>query len=383
MASPACLTVRLASDVEHVRRGEEAQSPPLLYEGAVSPEPLPSPDVATQPSSECLTNDLCAFLYERTGLSWLADTGYYALVKPARILLIIAAALVLRYVVRRMIKRVTRGTAVERRRGLFHPLRERMPSSLREATSMRAERRNQRAQALGSVMQSIASVTIFSVAGMMVLGEIGMNLAPLLASAGIAGLALGFGAQNLVKDFIAGLFMLLEDQYGVGDLIDIGDVSGTVEAVGLRITTIRDGRGALWYVRNGEIARVGNRSQGWAVVVLDVPIGFAGVEEATRVLQAAAAALAEDPEFADLMLEPPQVLGVEHISIDGAVIRATAKTTAASQAQVGRELRRRLTGALEAAGITAHLSAGRNYVRPPQPREGATDTVDNGTAGAT
>jgi len=118
-------------------------------------------------------------------------------------------------------------------------------------------------------------------------------------------------------------------------------------------------------------------------VVLDVPIGFAGVEEATRVLQAAAAALAEDPEFADLMLEPPQVLGVEHISIDGAVIRATAKTTAASQAQVGRELRRRLTGALEAAGITAHLSAGRNYVRPPQPREGATDTVDNGTAGAT
>jgi small conductance mechanosensitive channel len=350
---------------------------------ALAPAPSPSPDVATQPSSECLTNDLCTFLYERTGLSWLADTGYYTLVKPARILFIIVAALVLRYMIRRMIKRITRGAGAEPRPGVFQPLRERMPSSLREATSMRSERRTQRAQALGSVLQSIASVTIFSVAAMMVLSEIGMNLAPLLASAGIAGVALGFGAQNLVKDFIAGLFMLLEDQYGVGDVIDIGEVSGTVEAVGLRITTIRDVRGVLWYIRNGEIVRVGNRSQGWAVVVLDVPIGFAGVEEATQVLRTAAAALAEDPEFADLLLEPPEVLGVEQISIDGAVIRATAKTSSATQAQVGRELRRRLTGALEAAGITAHLSAGRMYVRPPQPRQDATDVVDNGTAGAT
>ncbi len=120
-----------------------------------------------------------------------------------------------------------------------------------------------------------------------------MELAPLLASAGIAGVALGFGAQNLVKDFIAGLFMLLEDQYGVGDVIDVGDVSGTVEAVGLRITTIRDARGVLWYIRNGEIIRVGNRSQGWAVVVVDVPVGFAGVEEATDVLETAAATMAD------------------------------------------------------------------------------------------
>ena len=154
---------------------------------------------------------------------------------------------------------------------------------------MRSERRKQRAEALGSVLQSIASVTIFSIATMMVLSEFGVELAPLLAGAGIAGVALGFGAQNLVKDFIAGLFMLLEDQYGVGDVIDLGDVSGTVEAVGLRITTIRDARGVLWYIRNGEIIRVGNRSQGWAVVVVDVPVGFAGVEEATEVLNAAAA----------------------------------------------------------------------------------------------
>ena len=170
---------------------------------------------------------------------------------------------------------------------------------------MRSERRRQRADSLGSVLKSIASVAIFAVAVMLILGELGVNLAPLIASAGIAGVALGFGAQNLVKDFIAGLFMLLEDQYGVGDVVDVGEASGTVEAVGLRITTIRDARGVLWYIRNGEIVRVGNRSQGWALVIVDVPVGFAGVEEAAAVLRAAAAGLADDPEFADDLLEPP------------------------------------------------------------------------------
>ena len=138
-------------------------------------------------------------------------------------------------------------------------------------------------------------------------------------------MALGFGAQNLVKDFIAGLFMLLEDQYGVGDVVDVGEAIGAVEAVGLRITTVRDGRGVLWYIRNGEIIRVGNKSQGWAMVVIDVPIGFAGVEEATAVLRTAAAAVAADPEYAADFVEPPQVLGVEQITVDGAVIRTIAQ----------------------------------------------------------
>src|SRR6266542_6364311 len=166
-----------------------------------------------------------------------------------------------------------------------------MPSALREATGLVSERRRQRAEALGSVMRSIASASIFVVAVMLVLGEVGVNLAPLLASAGVVGLAIGFGAQNLVKDFLAGLFMLLEDQYGVGDVIDVGDVSGAVEAIGLRITTIRDVRGVLWYIRNGEIVRVGNKSQGWAMVVVDVPIGFASVDRAVEVLRDAAAGM--------------------------------------------------------------------------------------------
>src|SRR5262245_42889011 len=170
-----------------------------------------------------------------------------------------------------------------RQAGLLRPLRERIPPSMQESAAGRNERRRQRAEALGSVMRNLASVTIFAVTAMLVLAELGVNLAPLIASAGIVGVALGFGAQNLVKDYIAGIFMLLEDQYGVGDVVDFGEADGTVEAVGLRITTIRDGRGVLWYIRNGEIVRVGNRSQGWSLVVVDVPVGFVGVDEATGV----------------------------------------------------------------------------------------------------
>ncbi len=344
-------------------------------------EPVPSPG-ASDPSNGCLTNDLCEFIFRETGQGWLADTTFYLLVKPFRILLILVIALILRYVVRRMIRRLTR-SAGDGRPGLLRPLRERMPTTLQEATGLRSERRRQRAEALGSVLGSLASLTIFAVAGMMILGELGLNLAPLIASAGIAGLALGFGAQNLVKDFIAGLFMLLEDQYGVGDVVDVGEASGTVEAVGLRITTIRDPRGVLWYIRNGEIVRVGNKSQGWALIVVDVPVGFAGVEDAVAVLREAAAAMAEDPEFAGDLIDPPEVLGVEQITMDGAVVRTTIKTASEAQWRVGRELRRRLTEALESAGIAQQITASRVFVRPPTPPGASTGPSDHGVAGAT
>jgi small-conductance mechanosensitive channel len=352
-----------------------------------APTPSPTPSHSTQaPSTACLNSDLCSFVYQKTGLGWLADTGLYLLVKPFRIVLIIVAALILRYVTHRLVRRLIRGDAKPERAGLWRPLRERMPTSLQEATGLRSERRRQRAEALSSVLQSIASVSIFAVATMLVLGELGVQLAPLIASAGVAGVALGFGAQNLVKDFIAGLFMLLEDQYGVGDVIDVGEASGTVEAVGLRITTIRDGRGVLWYIRNGEIVRVGNRSQGWALVVVDVPIGFAGVEEATSVLRSAASALAEDPEYAPDLLEAPAVLGVEQITVDGAVVRTTMKTASEKQWSLARELRRRLTEALESAGITAHITGTRGFVRPRHPSSdsaSSADPGDHGVGGAT
>jgi len=350
----------------------------MRYETQVPP-PIFLADPSPQPSLTCPAGaDLCHYIYQQTGLPWLAASSYYVLVKPLRIVLILLLAIVARFLLQRLINRLVRSTTDDKHPRLFNPLREHIPTALREATGLLPERRRQRAEALGSVLRSAASATIFSVAVMLVLGELGIDLAPLLASAGIAGIAIGFGAQNLVKDFLAGLFMLLEDQYGVGDVVDVGETSGTVEAVGLRITTIRDARGVVWYVRNGEIARVGNKSQGWALVIVDVPVGFAGVEEAAEVLRTAAAGLAEDPQWTDDIIDAPEVLGVEHITVDGAVLRTAVKTASDAQWRVGRELRRRLTEALERAGIAAQIGAGRMYVRPPV----AGEAVDNGGAGS-
>ncbi|WP_433619486.1 mechanosensitive ion channel family protein [Dactylosporangium sp. CA-139114] len=319
-----------------------------------TPKPGSTPSCADK-------SGLCELVYDQTKSKWLAESSYWLLVKPVTILVIIVVALIIRALIHRAIDRLIKHTVSDNEAGgaMLRPLRKRLPT-----LSAPSERRNQRARALGSVLRSIASAVVFTIATMLVLGEVGINLGPLLASAGIAGLAIGFGAQNLVKDFIAGLFMLLEDQYGVGDVVDVGEVTGTVEAVGLRITTIRNSGGVVWYVRNGEIVRVGNKSQGWAVVNVDVPVGFVSVDQATAVLQETADAFANDPDYADDFMDPPQVLGVEQLNADGAVLRTTVKTSNEAQWRIGRELRRRLTDSLERAGITAQLSAARMYIRP-------------------
>jgi small-conductance mechanosensitive channel len=141
-------------------------------------------------------------------------------------------------------------------------------------TALVDERRKQRVRALGAILRSAASVTIFSIAGFAVLGDLGINLAPLLASAGVVGVAIGFGAQNLVRDYLSGIFMLVEDQYGVGDVITVGTATGTVENVTLRITRMRDVNGVVWHIRNGAIETLGNESQGWARAVTDFPVPF-------------------------------------------------------------------------------------------------------------
>jgi small conductance mechanosensitive channel len=310
---------------------------------------------------------VCNLVWKASGSTWFAEGSYYILVKPLRIISILLIALLARYLLHRTINRLVRTTAEGSVPTILKPLRERIPTATPDPAVVVPERRRQRAEAIGSVLRSLVTAVIFSIAVLLVLGELNFNLAPLLASAGIAGVAIGFGAQTLVKDLIAGLFMLLEDQYGVGDVVDLGEATGVVEAVGLRITTVRDGHGVLWYIRNGEIIRVGNKSQGWAMVVIDMPIGFAGTEEATAVLRTAAESVAMDPELATEIVEPPEVLGVEQVTVDGAVIRTIAKTTADGQVPVGRELRRRLAEALENSGITARIAASRMYPRPSAP----------------
>jgi small-conductance mechanosensitive channel len=297
---------------------------------------------------------------------WVAQGGYVFILKPVRIIMIIAIALLIRWLLHRAISRLTASTSRAAMPALLRPLRERTEITAEEAKFI-PERRRQRAEAIGSVLRSFVSAVVFTMTALLVLGEFGFNLAPLLASAGIAGVALGFGAQSLVKDLIAGLFMLLEDQYGVGDTVDLGEATGVVESVGLRITTVRDSRGVLWYIRNGEIVRVGNKSQGWAMVVIDIPIGFVNSEEAIAVLKEAADAVALHPEHQTEFIEPPDVIGVEQLTVDGAVIRTIAKTTADSQVTVQRELRRALAESLEGSGMSERIAASRLVPRSAVP----------------
>jgi small conductance mechanosensitive channel len=335
----------------------------------LAPTPSPSTPGLTIPTIDvtksCGTDALCKQVFDWTHIQWLANSSYIVIVKPLRIMAIILVALLIRWVLHRAIRRLTATTSRAAMPALLKPLKERRQQA--EAGQFIPERRRQRAEAIGSVLRSFVTAVVFAMGAMLVLGELGFNLGPLLASAGIVGVALGFGAQSLVKDLIAGLFMLLEDQYGVGDSVDLGDAIGVVETVGLRVTTVRDSRGVLWYVRNGEIVRVGNKSQGWAMVVVDVPVGFVNTEHASSVLRKAALALADEPAHATEFLEPPDVVGVEQLTVDGAVIRTIAKTTADGQGTVQRELRRRLSEALDTSGLSSQIAASRLLPRPAVP----------------
>ncbi|MEV6625746.1 mechanosensitive ion channel family protein [Amycolatopsis sp. NPDC051106] len=296
----------------------------------------------------------CHQVYLATNNEWLAGSANWLLTKPLKILMIVVIAFVVRLLIKRLINRVT---TLPRSSGklpaLLRPLRERAPEVLGSAV---IERRRQRAQTIGSVLKSMATFLVYGLAFILVLGELGINLGPIIASAGIIGVAIGFGAQNLVKDFLSGIFMMVEDQYGVGDVVDVGEASGTVESVGLRITTLRDLKGTVWYVRNGEILRVGNSSQGFAVAVVDVPLGYsADVERATSVLGEAASAATESDLLKDNILEPPEMLGVESVTPEGLQLRLTVKVRPGKQWAVQRALRAQLLAALEEAGFEPPL----------------------------
>ncbi|MGW3241646.1 mechanosensitive ion channel family protein [Streptomyces sp. NPDC001070] len=260
-----------------------------------------------------------------------------------RILLIVVVALVLRSVVRRMItkfiERMNRGA-------------EAAATSALGGLLVNAERRRQRSEAIGSVLRSVASFVIMGTAALTVLSVLKINLAPLLASAGVAGVAIGFGARNLVTDFLSGVFMILEDQYGVGDVIDAGVASGTVVEVGLRVTKLRGDNGEIWYIRNGEVKRIGNLSQGWATAVVDVQVGYGeDLERARTVIEEASAAMAKDQPWDEVLWEPVEVLGLEAVTSESVLIQAQVKTMPGKAAAVARELRWRVKRAFDAAGI--------------------------------
>ena len=214
------------------------------------------------------------------------------------------------------------------------------------------ERRQQRARALGSILRSAVSVIVFGIAALTILGILGFNLAPLLASTAVLGVALGFGAQNLVRDYLAGLLMLVEDHYGVGDTINAGVATGTVEAMTLLTTRLRDVNGVVWHIRNGTIEAVGNESQGWSRAVIDYPVPYG--EDLARIralMEQAANSLYQERGWKELMLEEPEVWGAQELSSKEVTMRLVAKTTPMRQWEVARELRARVKATLDAAGI--------------------------------
>ncbi|SFO50847.1 small conductance mechanosensitive channel [Geodermatophilus obscurus] len=321
------------------------------------------PDCVSDPAT------LCARVYELSGVDWLATHADALIATPARILLVLVLAAVVRALLHRGIRRLTDRTATGSMPTILRPWRNRVRAADPDGVETIAQRRTQRAEAIGSVLRSVASFVVMGIAVVLVLGELGVNLAPIIASAGVVGVALGFGAQNLVKDFIAGIGIILEDQYGVGDVVDLGEASGTVEAVGLRITRLRDVNGVVWYARNGEILRVGNKSQGYAQVVIDMPVAHdTDLERCRTVMQEVADAMYAEEEWAAVLLAEPESLGVEQILSEGVFMRVQVRSTNADQWRVGRELRLRLKERFVVEGI-----------RTPPPLIGATAA---GAAGA-
>ena len=285
---------------------------------------------------------------ERFSNEWWGDV---LLDNPLKLAALLVLAVVVRYLVHRMIDRlVMRAAQTE------PP--ERLLGSRRAAkvvfggTGIYSERRALRATTLGSLLKSIVTAVIGTIVVVMALDILGYPIGPLLASAGIAGIALGFGAQNLVKDFLSGIFMLLEDQYGVGDVIDMGEATGTVEAVGLRVTRLRSVDGTVWYVRNGEVVRVGNSSHGWARTVLDVRIAYdEDIARVERLLTDLVTEFAADPEWERYVLEEPEVWGVENLAADSVVLRVVVKTQPLQQWKIARELRERIKRVFDAEGV--------------------------------
>jgi small conductance mechanosensitive channel len=313
----------------------------------------------------CSTSDQwCLWVDRTTGNQWLAQAASWLIAKPLAIMVLVLLALGFRWFLHRVIDRLVRRAALGMPSPVLRRRRERTDKPEHSPTVL-AGRRVQRAETMGSLLKSIASIVIFAVFGITAIAELGYPVGPLLASAGVVGVALGFGAQSLVKDFLSGIFMIFEDQYGVGDSVDLGEAGGTVEAVGLRVTRLRDVEGTVWYVRNGEIIRVGNQSQNWARTVLDIPVALdQDLKRVQEVLEDVAHDLWDDEDYQHLIIEEPSVWGVQDLTPNWITIRVTLKTAPLEQWAVAREMRQRIKARFDHEGIAFAHPTGQMWGQP-------------------
>jgi small conductance mechanosensitive channel len=308
---------------------------------------------------------LCRWIAQTTHNTSAARAGAH-LSPLVSVLLIALTAWVVNRIARRLIRRASRQWESG---GRFSWLRDKRVFALLDKTGPTPDiRRHQRAETIGAGIRSFVSIAIWAIAFIAMLGALGIKATTLLTSAGLIGVALGFGAQNLLRDLIAGTFMIFEDQVGVGDVLDLGLASGTVEAVSLRTTKLRDVEGVVWYVPNGGIARVGNRTQQWSRAVLDVPVAYdADVQRAQDVIRDTATEMAREDAWRAVILSDPEVWGVESLGLDSMTIRLVVKTAPMEQWRVARALRGRLKQALDQAGIASRPAAEPGSAAPPAP----------------
>ncbi|MDO9380688.1 MAG: mechanosensitive ion channel family protein [Nocardioidaceae bacterium] len=312
------------------------------------------PSAASVDTTHCWqdsTNDVCNAVYSWTDQNGTAaEIADWVVAKPAAIVGLLFVGWLVRLLLHRVIDRVTKQAASGSVPGMLqHGKADRI---LGDTHAIAMQRREQRANSMGSLLKNISTIVLAVIVAFMVIAQLGYNIAPLIASAGIIGVALGFGAQSLVKDFLSGIFMILEDQYGVGDSVDLGEAIGTVEAVGLRVTRVRDVNGTVWYVRNGEILRVGNQSQNWAQTVLDIPVAYQeDLTHVRAVLQSVAHEMWDDEDHRGDIIEEPDVWGVERWDPDAVVVRVVLKTAPLRQWAVAREMRERIKDRFDEEGI--------------------------------
>ena len=323
-------------------------------------------------SASCDQSDLCLELLDLTGqvsvargLTWLATGG-------ASILLIVVVAWVLGRLVRRHVPRLVTLSVNQRTPDVASYFEGRgtdaqeVSEETRLSQSLRLDRVKQRATTLGEVGAQVLVGVIWFLAVLMILGQLGLNLAPLLAGAGVVGIALGFGAQQLVRDFLSGIFIIFEDQYGVGDVVTVADITGTVERVSLRTTKLRDIEGTAWFVPNGELKAVGNRSQLWARAVLDIEVSYdTDVDAAGAIMKRVADQLWNDKLDELTIIAEPEFWGVDKFGADGVTLRLVVRTEPTEQWPVARELRRRIKTAFDAAGVSIPFPQREIWLRQP------------------
>ncbi len=306
---------------------------------------------------------VCDWVYDMTGNETLAEALDWLVERPIKVIFILVGAWLLNRLVRRSIDRAEARMLLDREDRLLERQDEEVRDGRFASMEMKARQKalelaqasdqaKQRAKTLGSILRSAATGLIATMAILISLSEFDINLGPLIAGAGIAGIALGFGAQSIVKDFLSGFFMLVEDQYSVGDIVDVGEASGVVEAISLRTTQIRDVNGTLWYVPNGEIVRVANKSQQWARALLDIEVAYGtDIELASRVIKEVADSVWNENLPNATIIDEPEIWGVEMFGESAIAIRLVCKVEPGEQFATSRMIRGRLIEAFDREGI--------------------------------